>query len=274
MHSSNLQARSSIAGVGSGGSSSRPRLAASRLVLLVRGALPGETLVTRLTTVKKGYAEGIKVRSLSPHHHPALPSCQHFGTCGGCSLQALQYHAQLHHKALHIGQLLQRVGKFSAEVVQGARLDPVAADAAQQYRYRNKVQLAFSSKVWVEDGSANNKRTTANGQSVAGLVAAGPLRDSTEVGAAAAAAAAAAAGVVRPGRTNDGWGLGFYLPGSNSVVMPVEECSLVAPQANQLIAAVARVCQQLQLQPHNPATGSGVLRHLIVRMRILWLAVA
>jgi hypothetical protein len=47
------------------------------------------------------------------------------------------------------------------------------------------------------------------------------------LGAAAEVAAAAAAGVVRQGRVVDGWGLGFYLPGSNSVVMPVQECSLV-----------------------------------------------
>jgi hypothetical protein len=33
---------------------------------------------------------------------------------------------------------------------------------------------------------------------------------------------------VRAGKVVDGWGLGFYLPGSNSVVMPVQECSLVS----------------------------------------------
>jgi hypothetical protein len=30
-------------------------------------------------SVASGYAEGVKIRSLSPHHNPALPACQHYG---------------------------------------------------------------------------------------------------------------------------------------------------------------------------------------------------
>jgi hypothetical protein len=220
----------------------------------------GATAAAAAVSTTAGYAEGVKIRSLSPHLNPALPPCQHYGTCGGCSLQAMQYSAQLHHKALHIEQLLQRVGKFSAEVVQAARREPVAAEGGGQYGYRNKVQLAFSSRVWVEDddvpctSAAKNDQKGHGGQAAGLLLAesegatqAAPAAttEGTAAGEAAAAAAAAAAGedtaaggahldaaaaaagVARPGRVVGGWGLGFYLPGSNSVVMPVKECSLV-----------------------------------------------
>jgi tRNA/tmRNA/rRNA uracil-C5-methylase (TrmA/RlmC/RlmD family) len=173
-----------------------------------------------------GFAEGVKVRSLAPHLHPALPACQHYGTCGGCSLQALQYNAQLQFKAVHIEQLLQRVGKFSAEAVQAARLEPVAAESGGQYRYRNKVQLAFSSRIWVADevtAAVKGAKDSAAEHVAAAAASAGLGGSEEEV----AAAAAAAAGVERQGRVINGWGLGFYLPGSNSVVMPVQECSLV-----------------------------------------------
>jgi hypothetical protein len=188
----------------------------------------------------------------------------------------MQYNTQLHHKALHIEQLLQRVGKFSCEAVQAARLEPAAAADGRQYGYRNKVQLAFSSRVWVEDGAAGDGHAavdrhafeavgaaggvpasagaaataaaaaaTAAGAAVGaagdrhvavveGAGAAAAAAAGAEVGAAGVAlqddtnaAAAAAAGVLRAGRVVDGWGLGFYLPGSNAVVMPVRECSLV-----------------------------------------------
>jgi hypothetical protein len=147
----------------------------------------------------------------------------------------MQYSAQLHHKALHIEQLLQRVGKFSAEAVQAARREPVAAEGGGQYGYRNKVQLAFSSKVWVEDETAAAAAGAAHaGEADTGGCLQADTEESAAAGAAAttgvSAAAAAAAGVVRAGRVVDGWGLGFYLPGSNSVVMPVKECSLVVSQ--------------------------------------------
>lgn len=146
-----------------------------------------------------GYAEGVKVATLCPHDNPATPACRHFGTCGGCSLQSMQYATQLHHKADHVAQLFTRVGKLNPDLVQATQQNPVVAAEPRRYQYRNKIQLAFSSRVWqagVQEGLAPHDQDE-------GFVLPGP------------------------GRVVDGWGLGFYLPGSNSVVMPVEECSLV-----------------------------------------------
>jgi tRNA/tmRNA/rRNA uracil-C5-methylase (TrmA/RlmC/RlmD family) len=169
---------------------------ASKLVLLVRSALPGERLTAAITAVKRNYAEGFKVASLAPHRDAATPACQHFGAgCGGCSLQALSYAAQLAHKEEHVAQVLMRVGKFDAQTVQHARQHAVPAPASAQYGYRNKIQLAFSSRVWQQQQQQQDG---------------GQQQQQQQQGAAVS-----------------GWGLGYLVPGSSDVVLPIQQCSLV-----------------------------------------------
>lgn len=136
-----------------------------------------------------GYARGIKLQTLTPHHNAVPAPCQHFGSCGGCSLQTLDYQAQLNHKLDHVTQLFTRVGKLNPDDVAATRLNPIGAAEGERLGYRNKIQLAFSTRVWQED-------TTAGSNCGRGAVV-------------------------------DGWGLGYYVPGSNKVVMPVQHCHLV-----------------------------------------------
>lgn len=49
-------------------------------------------------TPPAGYAEAMKVENLQPHNNAVAPPCQHFGTCGGCTLQSMTYEAQLSEK--------------------------------------------------------------------------------------------------------------------------------------------------------------------------------
>lgn len=141
-------------------------------------------------TLPSEYAEGCKLSTQQPHRDAAEPACQHFGSCGGCSLQALTYPAQLAHKSDHVSQLLARVGRLDAAAVAAAQQPAIAAAAV--YGYRNKVQLAFSSLVW-EAGQGQEQ-----------------LQQQQEA----------------PGGVRQGFGLGYFLPGSSSVVLPIQECSL------------------------------------------------
>jgi len=45
-----------------------------------------------------GYAEARKLEVLQPHDSAVAPLCEHFGPCGGCTLQSLAYGAQLREK--------------------------------------------------------------------------------------------------------------------------------------------------------------------------------
>ncbi|CAI7749222.1 unnamed protein product [Closterium sp. NIES-54] len=90
------------------------RVPESGFVVLCERALPGERLVARIIKAKRQYAEAYKVRVLSPHDHATTPRCQHFGHCGGCRLQNLEYEAQLRIKQQQqVAELMVRVGKFT-----------------------------------------------------------------------------------------------------------------------------------------------------------------
>lgn len=102
------------------------------------------------------------------------------------------------HKVDYVAQTLTRVAKLDGSHVQAARLPPVAADA--EYGFRNKVQLAFSNLVWLP-GCLSREQEQQEEQG--------------------------GGGAGQQGQVVQGWGLGYYLPGSNSVVVPVQECSLV-----------------------------------------------
>lgn len=43
------------------------------------------------------------MRTLSPHFNAVAPRCPSFGPCGGCSLQSLEYDAQLREKQRQVG---------------------------------------------------------------------------------------------------------------------------------------------------------------------------
>lgn len=175
-----------------------------------------------------GFCEATKVATLAPHDDAVSPRCPHFGPCGGCSLQSLEYDAGLRHKVEHVAQLFARVGRLDAAAVAAARQPPLAAPAEQRYGYRNKVQLAFSTRVWQ--------------QGQPGVDASEPPQ---AAGGAASERAHAAADASWPdgGRVVQGWGLGYLMPASSSVVMPVQHCSLaVSAWESQGVQCTAGLC--------------------------------
>jgi hypothetical protein len=50
-----------------------------------------------------GHATAHKVRTVRASPHAAQPPCPHFGPCGGCQHQNLQYTAQLAEKQAQVG---------------------------------------------------------------------------------------------------------------------------------------------------------------------------
>src|SRR5690606_29166121 len=65
------------------------------LVLFVDKAIPGDVVDVELTRKKKNFAEAriAQLKRGSPHR--IEPLCDHFGICGGCKWQHMDYAAQL-----------------------------------------------------------------------------------------------------------------------------------------------------------------------------------
>jgi len=110
--------------------------------VFVPGALDGETVLARITLVKKNYARGEIVLVFKESPHRTEPVCQIYGKCGGCQLLHLDYQGQLEFKHQRIHDVFERLGGLTNITVH-----PVIG-MPKPWEYRNKVQYPFAK----EDG--------------------------------------------------------------------------------------------------------------------------
>jgi 23S rRNA (uracil1939-C5)-methyltransferase len=108
-------------------------------VVFVRGALPGDRVLARVTKVKRGFAEALSLDVLVPGPERIEAPCPHFGVCGGCRFQDLSYEAQLRAKEAQVRDSLTRLGRFDDPPI-----EPIVP-AASIFRYRNKLEYSFTS---------------------------------------------------------------------------------------------------------------------------------
>ncbi len=82
----------------------------NNLVIFLEGGAPGDTVDVMLTKIKSSFLEGrvTNIKALSPHR--TEPFCVHFGLCGGCSWQHIQYEEQLQYKQQQATDHLERIG--------------------------------------------------------------------------------------------------------------------------------------------------------------------
>lgn len=116
------------------------------MVIFVPFVVPGDIIDLKIIKKKKNYAEG---RALCIKHPSPLrvePLCTHFGTCGGCKWQTLNYESQLQYKQQQVKDNLERLGHIDT---MGMR--PICGSDKTAY-YRNKLEFTFSTKRWLNEG--------------------------------------------------------------------------------------------------------------------------
>ena len=104
--------------------------------VVVKNALPGQTVSVMLQKVRKGKAEGRIVEVLQPAPAEIPSSCPHFAMCGGCTYQNLPYEEQLKLKEAQVKELLDEACITDYEW-EGIKASPV------QFAYRNKMEFSF-----------------------------------------------------------------------------------------------------------------------------------
>ena len=69
--------------------------------------------------------------------------CEHFGVCGGCKWQHLNYETQLFFKQKTVTDAFVRIGKLDVSTMK-----PIFPNK-EPYFYRNKLEFSFSDKKWL-----------------------------------------------------------------------------------------------------------------------------
>jgi 23S rRNA (uracil1939-C5)-methyltransferase len=114
---------------------------AGRTVLITDG-VPGETLTVQVVGEGRGFLRAEAVRLEKPSPARVAPRCPHFGECGGCLFQHLDYTMQLELKGCHLQRTLEAAG-IPANCL--PELGPVTP-SPDLYGYRNKMEFAFAER--------------------------------------------------------------------------------------------------------------------------------
>lgn len=109
--------------------------------LLIPGAVPGEILRVQVVGESGAARIGETIRVERPSPRRAVPRCRHFGACGGCLFQHVDYAAQLELKERHLRRTLVEAGLADAS----AALKPITG-SPDLYGFRNKMEFAFGER--------------------------------------------------------------------------------------------------------------------------------
>jgi len=126
------------------------------LVVFIDGAVPGDVVDVMVHRKKNSFAEGTVHRMIKLSEQRVTPVCEHFGTCGGCKWQNLNYKTQLEFKQKYVFDAFTRIGKFEFP-----ELIPILGNE-KPYYYRNKLEFSFSNKKWLTKEQMDSEEVIEN----------------------------------------------------------------------------------------------------------------
>ncbi len=136
-------------------------------VVFVPYGAPGDIVDIQIDKKRKSYAEGHIVKMHRKSDSRVEPECRHYGVCGGCRWQHLDYATQLKNKHQQVVDVLDRIAKLPHPEVRPT------LGSERHYHYRNKMEYTFSCKKWrtwdeVKSGVEFTDRPEALGFHIAG----------------------------------------------------------------------------------------------------------
>lgn len=102
-------------------------------VMMIHGALNGETVRVRRMRGRRGHDEAALEAVIEPAAERSEPGCVHFDLCGGCSIQHMSLPAQRNAKEARLWRLFEAAG-----VHPGERYEPLAGP---EWGYRRRARL-------------------------------------------------------------------------------------------------------------------------------------
>ena len=122
---------------------------ATRWVVMVPFALPGERVRVRVFRNHKNYSEADLIEVLTPSADRIAAPCPLFGRCGGCQYQHLTYTAQLQWKRQQVQELLQHMAGLQFPVAE-------VIGSPRDYGYRSKITPHFNPPRRTTGGEGND----------------------------------------------------------------------------------------------------------------------
>lgn len=119
-------------------------------VVFVQNVAPGDVVDVRVTRGKSSFLEGEAIHFHEYSKDRVEPFCSHFGTCGGCKWQHINYDLQQTYKRQQVLDQFTRIAKVEIPEVL-----PILGSQYTQY-YRNKLDFTFSNNRWLTREEINS----------------------------------------------------------------------------------------------------------------------
>jgi len=112
-------------------------------VVFLPNAVPGDIVDVQTFKQRSGYYEGKATVFHKLSYKRTQAACEHFGTCGGCKWQHMDYSHQLFYKEKEVVNNLKRIGHLELP-----EITPILG-SKDHYFYRNKMEFSFSDSRWL-----------------------------------------------------------------------------------------------------------------------------
>ncbi len=125
-------------------------------VVFIPNVVPGDVVDVQTFKKRKAYYEGKAVKFHEFSEHRVDPICEHFGVCGGCKWQNMNYDQQLFFKHNEVKNHLQRIGKIELP-----EFEPILG-SEKKFFYRNKMEFSFSNSRWLTEAEIGSDQELDN----------------------------------------------------------------------------------------------------------------
>lgn len=113
------------------------------MVIFIPFVVPGDVCDVRIVSKKRRFLEGRAVKFHKLSDKRIKPLCQHFGICGGCKWQNMEYADQLFYKQKQVSDAFSRIGHLEYPSMETILPSP------EIFYYRNKLEYTFSAFRWL-----------------------------------------------------------------------------------------------------------------------------
>ncbi|NRT15740.1 23S rRNA (uracil1939-C5)-methyltransferase [Flavobacterium sp. 28A] len=125
-------------------------------VVFIPNVVPGDVVDVQTFKKRKSFYEGKAVHFHELSEHRVEPVCEHFGVCGGCKWQNMNYTQQLYYKQNEVLNHLQRIGKIELP-----DFEPILG-SEKKFFYRNKMEFSFSNSRWLTEAEIASTEDLGN----------------------------------------------------------------------------------------------------------------
>ena len=121
-------------------------------IIIIPNVVPGDVVDVQTFKKRKAYYEGKATHFHEYSKYRTQPVCEHFGVCGGCKWQNMQYSQQLFYKNNEVLNNLKRIGKVALPEFESI------LGSEKQFFYRNKMEFSFSNSRWLTEDEIQSEQ--------------------------------------------------------------------------------------------------------------------